>query len=235
MRPVQLFNRGLAFTFGIVTIGIFFASFAVRARSQSAAEQSSDNAASHGVQLSSMDKTCKPCQDFYHYASGTWLKNNPAPPQYSVWGQAAELRQQTRKHLRQILEQAAADSSAAQGSNEQKIGDFYASCMDVKAANAGGLKPLEPEFARIAAIRDIRELQAEVPRLQSQGVGAVFTFGSSPDPKQSSQVIGLAYQGGLGLPNRDYYTKTDEKIRGDAPRISCSRCENVCSYGRRFR
>lgn len=210
MPPAPLFNRGLAFTAGIVAIAFFSAFFAARTRSQNAAAQSSD-AASHGVLLSSMDKTCKPCEDFYHYANGAWIKNNPIPPEYPLWSPEAKSRQQNREHLRQILDQAAASQTATQDPNERKIGDFYASCMDVRTVNAASLKPLDPELERIAAIRNVADLQAEVARLQSHGVGAMFGFGSLPDAKNSSQVIAVAYQAGLGLPDRDYYTKTDSK------------------------
>jgi len=167
--------------------------------------------ASHGVDVSILDKTCKPCEDFFHYASGEWLKKNPIPAAYPSWGRFNELAERNRELLRQILEGAAANSKAAPGSNEQKIGDFYASCMDAKQANDLAAKPLDAEFAHIGAIRSTEDLQAEVARLQGMGVGALFEFGSTQDAKNSSQVIGGADQGGLGLPDRDYYTKTDDK------------------------
>ncbi len=99
------------------------------------------------------------------------------------------------------------------GSNEQKIGDFYASCMDEKDIDAAGVKPLEAEFARINSVASTAELQAEIAQLQNMGVRAPFDFGSTPDAKNSSEVIGGADQAGLGLPDRDYYTKTDEKSK----------------------
>ena len=170
-------------------------------------------AASHGVALSSMDKTCKPCQDFYGYATGEWRKKNPIPPAYPNWSPASELVERNREHLHQILEKAAADHQAAPGSNEQKIGDFYSSCMNEGQVNAEGVKPLEPELERIAAMANVADLQAEVARLQSMGVEALFDFGSTQDAKNSSQVIGGADQGGLGLPDRDYYTRTDDKSK----------------------
>ncbi len=173
----------------------------------------SGGAAAHGVELTILDKTCKPCEDFYHYASGEWLAKNPVPAAYPSWGRFNELAERNRELLHQILEGAAANTKAAAGSNERKIGDFYASCMDEKQINAAGVKPLDAEFARIGAIQSIGELQAEVARLQGLGVGALFEFGSTQDEKNSSQVIGGADQGGLGLPDRDYYTKTDDKSK----------------------
>jgi len=180
------------------------------------AEQSvtgSQSAASHGVELTIMDKTCKPCEDFYRYASGEWLAKNPVPAAYPSWGRFNELAERNRELLHQILEAAAENTRVAAGSNEQKIGDFYASCMDEKQVNAAGAKPLDAEYARIDAIRNTGELQSEVARLQSLGARALFAFGSTQDAKNSSEVIGGADQGGLGLPDRDYYTKTDEKSK----------------------
>jgi len=172
---------------------------------------------SHGVDLTILDKTCKPCEDFYNYSNGIWLKENPVPAAYPSWGRFNELAERNREQLHGILEGVAANSKATAGSNDQKIGDFYASCMDEKQINAAGAKPLDPEFGRIGALASVADLQAEVARLQRIGVGALFQFGSTQDMKNSSQVIGGAEQGGLGLPDRDYYTKTDDKskeIRG---------------------
>jgi len=166
-----------------------------------------------GIDLESLDKTCEPCQDFYRFANGEWVKKNPIPAAYPRWGRFDALAEANREHLRQILEKAAANRSAAPGSNEQKIGDFYASCMDEPRINADGAKPLQPELARIDAIQNAAGLRTEVGRLQALGIRAVFRFGSTQDEKNSSQVIGGADQGGLGLPDRDYYTKTDDKSK----------------------
>jgi putative endopeptidase len=125
----------------------------------------------------------------------------------------SELGTLNRELLHQILEGAAANTKASAGSNEQKIGDFYASCMDEKQINAAGAKPLETEFGQINSVRSPGQLQAEIARLQGLGVGVLFEFGSTQDEKNSSQVIGGADQGGLGLPDRDYYTKTDDKSK----------------------
>ena len=170
-------------------------------------------AESHGVDLTILDKTCKPCEDFYNYANGEWLKKNPVPAAYPSWGRFNELAERNREQLHGILESAAANLKAASGSNEQKIGDFYASCMDEKQINAAGVKPLGPEFARIDSLSNVADLQAEVARLHGMGVGALFDFGSTQDAKNSTQVIGGADQGGLGLPDRDYYTKTDDQSK----------------------
>ncbi len=180
---------------------------------QAAADSKASTAASHGIDLTILDKTCKPCEDFFHYANGAWLKKNPVPAAYPTWGRFNELAERNREQLHGILESAAANSKALPGSNERKIGDFYASCMDEKEVNAAGGKPLAQEFERIGAIGGVTDVQTEVARLQGMGVGALFEFGSTQDEKDSSHVIGGADQGGLGLPDRDYYTKTDDKSK----------------------
>ena len=214
---LQRFNFGISGfrQIGIAAIFVFLAcgGIGILRAGQTASGSQSGGAATHGVELTILDKTCKPCEDFYHYASGEWLKKNPIPAAYPSWGRFNELAERNRELLHQILEGASANAKAAAGSNEQKIGDFYASCMDEKQTNAAGAKPLDPEFARINGIQSAGELQAEIARLQGMGVGALFEFGSTQDEKNSSQVIGGADQGGLGLPDRDYYTKTDDKSK----------------------
>lgn len=166
-----------------------------------------------GLNPADLDHSCKPCEDFYKFANGGWLARNPIPPAYPSWGTFNELAERNREELHQILESAAGNRSAPQGSNLQKIGDFYASCMDEPKIEADGAKPLAEELQRIEAIDNVQSLQAEIARLQVGGVDAVFNFGSTQDEKDSTQVIGGAQQGGLGLPNRDYYTKTDDKSK----------------------
>ena len=166
-----------------------------------------------GFAVGDMDTKCKPCSDFYHYANGGWLTKNPVPPEYPSWAKFNELRERNRETLRQILEQAARDRIAPEGSDVQKIGDFYASCMDETQIEEQGIKPLHPEFERIEQIPDVQGLQAEIARLQKEGANPVFSFGATQDAKNSTQVIGGAEQGGLGLPDRDYYTKSDDRSK----------------------
>jgi putative endopeptidase len=169
-----------------------------------------DQPKSWGFDTANLDKTCKPCDDFYQFAMGGWMKENPIPPEYSVWGSFSQLADKNQKNLREILE-AAASAKAAPGSNEQKIGDFYASCMDAAAIDAAGAKPIEPELTQITAVQTLADLQAETARLHARGVGVLFRFNSTQDAKDSTQEIGAAVQGGLGLPEREYYLKQDEK------------------------
>jgi predicted metalloendopeptidase len=167
---------------------------------------------SHSFDLNDLDTTCKPCQDFFNFATGGWIKRNPIQPEYASWGRFNALQNHNQEALRQILEAAATSKSAA-GSMEQKIGDFYTACMNTDQIEAAGIKPIEPELERIAAITNLAQLQDEAAHLQSQGTRVLFSFGSEQDDKNSQQVIGAASQGGLGLPDRDYYTKDADKSK----------------------
>ena len=171
-----------------------------------------DTPSSWGFASSNLDKTCKPCDDFYKFAMGGWMKNNPIPADHASWGTFTELSEKNQASLRQIVE-AAASAKSAPGSNEHKVGDFYASCMDTAAIEAAGIKPLASTFADIDAMNDRKALLAEVAALHNQGVQALFDFSSTQDFADSTKVIGDADQGGLGLPDRDYYTRDDERSR----------------------
>src|SRR5437879_3278294 len=171
-----------------------------------------DKANSWGFDSANLDRTCKPCDDFYQFAMGGWRKTNPIPPEYSSWGTFTELADKNQQNLRQILDDAV-NAKAHTGGNEQKIGDFYASCMDTTAIEAAGTKPLEPELERIREIKNLADLEAEAEQLHKKGVGALFRFSSNQDSKDSTRVIGGAVQGGLGLPEREYYLKEDGKSK----------------------
>ena len=164
-----------------------------------------------GYDLSSMDKNTPACTDFYQYANGAWMKNTEIPAAYSSWGSFNVLAEFNRKALHDILEEAAKKSNVAKGSNEQKIGDYYASCLDEAKREAEGMKPLVPELARIEKIQDLKGVQAQIAYMHRHGIATLFGYGSLPDLKNTAMVLGAAGQGGLSLPNRDYYTKTDEK------------------------
>ncbi|MBC7930556.1 MAG: M13 family metallopeptidase, partial [Rubrivivax sp.] len=166
-----------------------------------------------GIDAARLDRSCKPCDDFYQFANGGWLAKNPLPPGYSRWGSFDVLYESNREALRRILEAAAKNNKAPAGSGEQLIGNFYTSCMDEAGIEAAGLKPLAADFERIEKIRDAKDLAPVVARLHEEGVGALFSFFSTPDAKENTRVIGMAAQGGLSLPNRDYYTDDDEKSK----------------------
>jgi predicted metalloendopeptidase len=167
--------------------------------------------AADGLNLADLDRTCKPCDDFYRFVNGGWLATHPIPAAYASYGHFTELQEKNQEVLHRILEETAAQTSAKPGSVEQKIGDFYSSCMNSAQSDSAGLHPLEPEFTRIAAVSDSKSLQTEVAHLHAEGISVMFRFGSTSDFKNSSEQTGSASQGGLSLPNRDYYTKTDDR------------------------
>jgi putative endopeptidase len=169
--------------------------------------------AGHGFDLSNLDTSVKACVDFDQYANGGWKKENPIPPAYPSWGSFNILAEHNRDVLHEILNETARNTSAPSGSNEQKVGDFYAACMDTDKIDSEGIRPLQPEFNRIAEIHDQAGLQAEFAHLQSIGVNAPFLVDSTQDFKDSTQVTGEIDQRGLGLPDRDYYTKEDDKSK----------------------
>jgi endothelin-converting enzyme/putative endopeptidase len=155
-----------------------------------------------------MDPSVDPCTDFFTYSCGGWLKKNPIPPDKTSWGLTSKLSQDNRILLREILEEAAAPA-AGKDAVKQKIGDYYAACMDEKAIEAAGAAPLKLELKQIDGMhskQDIARVAAAMPDR-----GALFDFGSAQDFKDSAQVIAEVDQDGLGLPDRDYYIKTDGK------------------------
>ncbi|WP_303309798.1 M13 family metallopeptidase [Hymenobacter sp. BT730] len=164
-----------------------------------------------GLDVADLDPSVSPCEDFFQYSGGTWLKNNPIPAYASSWGPRNLLGDRTQALLRRILEEAAANTAAEKGSNLQKVGDFYASAMDTVAIEKAGLAPLQPELNRIAAVKDLRGLQDVVARHKLLRTGAFFGAGVEVDEKKATQYAVGLYQGGLTLPDRDYYFKQDAR------------------------
>ena len=162
-----------------------------------------------GFDTSALDRAADPCSDFFQYACGGWMTANPIPPDQSRGGRFDALQDNNRAILRDILE--AAGKATNRSAIEQKIGDYYASCMDEAAINAKGIAPLKGDLDAVAAMQSKAEITKVVARLFRSGGAAFFRFGSGPDSKNSTMNIADLDQGGLGLPDRDYYLKTGEK------------------------
>jgi putative endopeptidase len=161
-------------------------------------------ATSSGFDLGQLDTTANPCVDFYQYACGGWRAKNPLPADKSRYGRYDQMAERNREKLRVILE-ATAKPGGAKNAVEKQVGDYYAACMDEPTANRKGTAPLQPYLKRIAAIKDRAGVVDTVAWLHLHGVGALFNFGSSPDLKNANQVIANVDQGGISLPDRDYY------------------------------
>ena len=158
-----------------------------------------------------MDTSVKPQDDFFMYANGGWIKNTEIPPEYSRWGSFNQLVEHNNDALHEIVAKAASSHVDPKTNPDvQKVGDYYASGMDEKTIDAARIQPIQDEFKRIDVIKDRNDLLKEIAHLHTIGVDAFFGFGSGQDAKDSTREISQAVQGGLGLPDRDYYTKTDE-------------------------
>ena len=163
------------------------------------------------INTKDMDTSVKPQDDFFMYADGGWIKRTEIPPEYSRWGSFNELIEKNNDALHEIAEKAANTHVDPKLAPEtQKVGDYYASGMDEKTIEAMRTKPLAEEFKSIEAIKDRNDLLKEIAHLHTIGVPALFDFDAGQDAKDSTHDIAQAVQGGLGLPDRDYYTKTDE-------------------------
>ncbi len=173
-------------------------------------------AATPPISLANLDTTCKACADFYEYANGGWLKKNTIPAAYSRWGAFNELNDRNQAVLHEVLDDAAMNKKADASADVKKVGVYYASCMDSAAIEAAGAKPLDAELKRINDVKDLKGLQDEIARLHLMSVNVLFGEGSEQDFKASTNVILVVAQGGLGLPERDYYLRPDSasvKIR----------------------
>ena len=155
------------------------------------------------------DKTCAPCKDFDQFANGGWTARTRMPPGYTNYGAFDELYDRNEAVLRKILEKAAADKSAPAGSDRARLRDYYSSCMDSAGAEAAGGKPIAGLLVDVDGMASVQDMGRQVGWLHANGIGAVFAFYSAQDPKQSESVIAHLGQGGLGLPDRDFYTRTD--------------------------
>lgn len=166
--------------------------------------------AQSGFDITSLDRKADPCGNFYQFACGGWMAANPIPADVSRWGRFDALQEQNRNVLKTILETAAKESSS-RSAREQKIGDFYASCMDEPQLERKSMDTLQRDVNRIAVINNKSDLPALMSTMYKMGVWYFFSFTSEQDAKNAGQMIAGLDQGGLGLPDRDYYSKTDAK------------------------
>ena len=165
-----------------------------------------------GISVANLDRSVSPCDNFFQFASGTWLKNNPIPAAETRWGAFNELADRNQAVERRILEKSAANRTAKPGTNEQKVGDFYATAMDSMAIERAGLKYLQPRLNQISAITDLAGMQRYLADPKSFGTGW-YNFGVRQDSKISTQYAVSMGQGGLTLPDRDYYLKDDGRSK----------------------
>jgi endothelin-converting enzyme/putative endopeptidase len=163
-----------------------------------------------GFDILSLDKTGDPCQNFYKYSCGGWMKANPLPNDQARWGRFDVLQDRNRTILQNLLETASTEKPT-RTAIDQKIGDYYFACMDQKTIDTKGEDPLKAELARIAALTSKKDLPELLAHMIRTGSGPFFRIASEPDAKNSAQIIAGIDQGGLGMPDRDYYLKTDEK------------------------
>jgi putative endopeptidase len=197
----------------------------------------------NGFDLGQLDTSADPCVDFYQYACGGWRAKNPLPPDKSRFGRYDEMAERNREKLRTILEEVS-KPGAKKSALEKQVGDYYAACMNEDLANKKGAMPLQPYLQRIAAIKDKPGVIATVAALHADGISALFNFFSNSDLKNANMVIANVDQGGIGLPDRDYYLKDDAKnverrakylehmqkmfqLLGDAPEVAAGNAEAV--------
>ena len=196
-----------------------------------------------GINLANIDQSVAPCEDFYHYANGNWIKNNPVPAAETRWGAFNELADRNIAVEKRILVKAAADRTAKPGSNEQKVGDFYAAAMDSVAIEKAGLTYLQPRLNQIAGLKNLAAIQQYMADPKSFSVGW-YGLGVGQDGKNSTQYAVQLRQGGLGLGDRDYYLKDDGRSKairaaykaymvsifqllGDAPSLAATNADAV--------
>ena len=201
----------------ISSIAALLCAVSLHAQSEPQKSSPKSNAPTPTLDSKNMDTSVKPQDDFFLYANGGWIKNTEIPPEYSRWGSFNQLIEQNNDALHKITEKAAKTPANSKTAPElQKVGDYYGSGMDEKAIDAARTKPLQDEFNRIDAMKDRNDVLKEIAHIHSFGGNVFFRFGSGQDDKDSTHEIAQAGQGGLGLPDRDYYTKTDDaskKIR----------------------
>ena len=187
-----------------------FAHAAPANQGASATMKSAKPALASGISVEFAEPAVRAQDDFFRHLNGKWLNSTEIPGDKSSWGSFAKLRDDTQPQLRAIIEAAANNPQRAAGSDAQRIGDFYASYVDEKKVNELGMAPLQGELAKIGALKDKAELPALIASLGRIGVGVPYDYAIHQDGKDSTKYVADIMQGGLGMPDRDYYLKTDD-------------------------
>ena len=239
-------NMKRIFASCIVSLSLISFSLIVGSSSTAQAQSSSEPVLPYipSLDVSAMDKSIDPCVDLYHYSCGGWQKKNPIPPDQTSWSVYGKLYQDNLIFLRGILEQSG-PSMPQRDAVTQKIGDFYASCADESAADKRGVAAIQPQLDAIAGLKSVKDMASLIAGVSLPfGRTLLFAAGSTQDPDNSELEIADLDQGGLGLPDRDYYTKDDAKSKeireryvqhvqkifemlGDAPQASKQNAETV--------
>lgn len=166
-----------------------------------------------GIQMGDIDKQANPCTDFYEYANGAWRASNPIPASMDRWSRRWAAGESNKEKVKTILEDAAAKTDQPKGSITQLTGDFYAACMDMTAINQLGIKPLQSALTDVDAIQDRAALVKMISQMERLGIGVPFGVAPLPDPHNPTEVIADIGASGLGLPDRDYYLKPEERFQ----------------------
>lgn len=169
--------------------------------------------AQQGVQIGDMDRKVEACTDFYEYANGAWRASNPIPASMDRWSRRWAAGESNKEQLRTILDEESAKTNQPKGSVNQLVGDFYGACMDQSKVNQAGIKPVQPLLDDIGSMKDQADVQKMIGRLGDIGVSVPFGLNAASDNHNPSQVIADISAGGLGLPDRDYYVKTEERFQ----------------------
>jgi len=194
---MRFVHRALAFTVALAT--------------SAAAQTSAVPIQTKPLDPANLDRSVPACTDFYHYANGGWIKAHPIPAAFSRWGSFDELQENNQSNLLTILRAASANGNSQATADMRKLSVYYSSCMDSAAAERNGAQPIVPELTRISALTNRAQVESEIARLHSMGVSALFGFGAEQDAKNSTAVIAGVSQGGLSLPDRDYYLNPDKR------------------------
>jgi putative endopeptidase len=173
----------------------------------------SQTATLHSIDVTDLDKKVDPCNDFYEFANGSWRANHPIPATMVRWSKRWESGETTKDKLRDVLDAAQQDTTAAKGSTDQIIGDYYGACMDESRVNARGIEPLKAWFVKIDAVKDTGGLQPVIADMQDINVAVPFNLGAATDPHKPTWVLADLGASGYALPDRDYYLKPDARFK----------------------